>query len=253
MNYKVVEFTLEYRKPEKSYFVGKRRCKEPMLKCAFETPFLAHQKRTSFLAFCPMRSETHAPAAKPVTACMEYSRPCSVHPPAGNGCQGLRKKPIQFYKEVDSFFAFARKRALETSPAFISKKHLADVDFKVRTPVITAFREARPHLAGTLFPKTLSSSSSCDPDSDITIEINMNNMHGFERDILKLGELYGIRETQESGSWILNINRLVSLSTKKCNAFKKNIIFRPEAYKTLSDERLFVAVQKIVKTHFSRH
>lgn len=250
MNYKVVEFTLEYRKPEKSYFVDSRRSKEPMLKWTLETPFLSRQKRTSFVAFCPMQSKTRTLTAKHVTACLKYRRPCFVRPPAEKVCQGQRKKPLQFYKEVDNFFAFTRKRALETNKAFISKKHLADVDFKVRTPVFTVFREARPHIAGTLLPKTLSSSSSYDADSDITIEINMNNMHGFERDILKLGELYNIRETLESGSWILNVNRLIGLSTKKCNAFKKNVIFKSDAYKSHSEERLFIAVQNIVKKHF---
>eukprot|EP00866_Antonospora_locustae_P000636 jgi/Antlo1/636/2491 len=253
MNYKVMEFTLEYRIPEKSYFVDRRRGKESMTKQALDILFMGRQKRSSFVAFCTMQNETHAPVAKHVTTCMEYSRPCFVFPPCGKYCKDQRRKPLQFFKEVDNFFTFSRKRTLETSPTFISKKPLANVDPKMNTPTVTVFREARPHIAGTLFPIALSSSSSYDGDSDITIEINMNNMHGFERDILKLGEFYSISETSESGSWILNINRLVSLSTKKCNAFKKNVIFRPEAYKSLSDERLFIAVQNIVKKHFSAH
>lgn len=254
MNYKVVEFTLEYRKPEKSYFTDAKCSRELMVKWPLETPFLAHQRRLSFVVFCPKESSgTYKLAAKHITTSLGYSRPCTVHLPAEKTCKGMRKRLLQYHKEIDGFFASSRKRAVETESTFISKKPLAEVGFMAKAPAITVFREARPLLAGTLFPQNVSSSSSCDADIEITIEVNMSSVHGYERDILRLGELYSIRETSDSRPWILNINGLVGLSTKKCGAFRKNIIFRPEIFKSLSDEKLFMAVQSLVRKHFLAH
>lgn len=247
MNYKVVGFTLEYKRPEKRYFVELGlRSRVPIAKRAVNNPFVARQHRSSAIDFYRRRERCYGLRSIRVACTLDYSGPGSISFLRRRGCDAPLRVTLFHPNLIDTYF----RGAGECARHKIAKKPLPGVIFKVRAPIVLQYARAGTAIKSTLIPENHSPSSSCDGDDEIVVEVNMNNIQGLEREVLRLSGLYTIREVSDTRPWIVSINNVVGVVTRKCNVFAQNIVFRPESPGSPKDSSLYCVVKSLVKKHF---
>lgn len=250
MNYKVVEFTLEYRRPERNYFSKvDLEGSVSMKKKRVENPFIAMKKEHCyFIDIKPKKLFQLRIRRRQSVKIMSYRSSCAITNTYLKSSTSVQKKPLLFCKNIDHYFSKLKKPHIETAENYISKKPVSFSACQFPKPCLTKHRPIATLFESNLIAQRFSTSSSSSTIyNNIFIQVNTKNIQGLERDIIKLHSLYEVHDFFEDSPWIVGINGEVGIVAKKCNKFPRCVLFKEEGSKSALEDKLFVLVKSLIR------